>query len=81
MKINIKILHASCCARNSFIKNQLERLANEHDLSVHIEEFSEMQDTLIYGTTEFPALVIDQKVYPYKHYQSDTDLTTLLKAS
>lgn len=78
MKTEIKILHSSCCAKGSPIKAQIEKLASENNISISIEELSELKDTIIYGTMTFPSLVINGNVYDYKHYASDAKLLALL---
>lgn len=81
MCTEIKILHASCCGKNSPIKIQLESLAQENELDLCIEEFSDLKDTMVYGTMTFPSLVIDGQVYDYKRYQSNDKLISILKSN
>jgi hypothetical protein len=80
MQTEIKILHASCCGKQSPIKAQIQNIADQLNLNVHIEELTELSDTMIYGTMIFPSLVINGKVYDYKLYQKDEQLIALLKA-
>lgn len=79
MNTEIKILHSSCCAKGSPIKQQIEQLATKNNLNISIEELSELKDTMIYGTMIFPSLVIKGKVYDYKRYNSDEKLLTLIQ--
>ena len=81
MNTEVKILHSSCCAKGSPIKEQLEKLAQENNLSITIEELSEMQDTMVYGTMSLPSLVINGKVHAYKSFNSDAELLAALKAA
>lgn len=78
MNTEIKILHSSCCAKGSPIKEQIEKIASQNNIIVSIEEFSELKDTMIYGTMSFPSLVINGKVYDYKQHASDTQLLALI---
>lgn len=78
MCTEVKILHASCCGKRSPIKAQIEAIAQQHELNLCIEEFSEMKDTMVYGTMTFPSLVIRGQVYDYKRYQYDDKLITIL---
>ncbi|SEG50709.1 thioredoxin family protein [Algoriphagus boritolerans] len=78
MFTEIKILHSSCCATRSPIKEQIERVASKKNVSVTITELSELKDTMAYGTLTFPALVINGKVYDYKKYQTDEQLESIL---
>ena len=80
MKTDIKILQVSCCSKGSPIKSQIERLAKAHQLLLNIEELSALQDTMVYGTTSFPALVVNGNVYDYKQYQSDAKLLAILQS-
>lgn len=80
MNTEIKILHSSCCAKGAPIKEQLEKIAQENNLSISIEELSELKDTMVYGTMNFPSLVINGKVYDYKSFKSDADILTAIKA-
>lgn len=79
MSTEIKILHSSCCANGSPIKEQLEKIANENDLKVNIEELSDIQDTMAYGTMSFPSLVVDNQVYDFKKLKSDADILSIIK--
>lgn len=79
MKTEIKILHSSCCAKGSPIKAQLEKIAKENELSITIEELSELQETMVYGTMSFPSIVVNKKVYDFKSFKSDAALLTALK--
>lgn len=78
MKTEIKILHAACCAVSSPIRKHIEAVAEKYHKEVHIEEFSELQDVMGYGTTTFPSLVVNGKVYNYKHVNSEAQLVEIL---
>ncbi|WP_196890831.1 thioredoxin family protein [Aureivirga marina] len=79
MSTEIKILHASCCSKTTKIKNQLEKIAKENQLEISIKELSDLKDIMVFGTMTFPSLVINDKVYDYKLYESDAKLISLLK--
>lgn len=78
MKTEIKILHSSCCATGSPVRNQIERVAQKNNIEVAIEELSELQDTMVYGTMTFPSIVVNGKVYDYKKYYKEEQLLTIL---
>lgn len=78
MRTEIKILHSSCCATQSPIKAQIEKIAQENKLEVSITEFSDLKDTMAYGALSFPSLVINGKVYDYKKVSSDDMLLSIL---
>lgn len=79
MNTEIKILHSSCCAKGSPIKEKLEKLAKEYKLAITITELSELQDTMIYGTMSFPSLVVNNKVYDFKSFKSEKEIIRALK--
>lgn len=81
MSTEIKILQSSCCASGSPIKEQLEKIAVENDLNLNIEELSDIQETMAYGTMSFPSLVINDKVYDFKKLKSDDDILSILKSA
>lgn len=78
MKTEVKILHSSCCATGSPIRKHIERVASDNNIDVAIEELSELQDTMAYGTMIFPSLVVKGKVYDYKKYASKERLLSIL---
>jgi len=78
MTTEIKILHSSCCAKGSPIKQQLEKIALANNLSLDIEELSQLEDTMVYGTMSFPSIVINGDVYDYKSFKSDKDIVAAL---
>ena len=80
MCTEVKILHASCCGKNSPIKTQIEELANDYNLNVCIEELSDLKDTMVYGTMTFPSLVIQGQVFDYKKHHTNDKLIKLLKS-
>ncbi|APD06021.1 hypothetical protein UJ101_00474 [Flavobacteriaceae bacterium UJ101] len=78
MRTEIKILHSSCCGKGSPIKEQIENVAKEKGIDFTLEELTEMQDTMVYGTTVFPSIVVNDKVYPYKNYNTNEKLASIL---
>lgn len=71
---DIKILHSSCCATNSPIKSQVEAILTANQVEAKIEELSKLEDTMQYGTMDFPSLVIDGKVVGFKSLRTTEDL-------
>ena len=78
MKTDIKILHSSCCATGSPIKKHIEKIAKDNNIEVSIEELSELQDTMVFGTMTFPSIVVNGKVYDYKKYVTEDSLLSIL---
>jgi hypothetical protein len=78
MKTEIKILHSSCCAKGSPIKDHIETIASKNNIEVSIEELSELKDTMVYGTMNFPSIVVNGKVYDYKQYWTEDKLLSIL---
>lgn len=81
MSTEIKILHSSCCATSSPIKAQLEKIADNNHLDLAIEELSEIQDTMVYGTMTFPSLVVNGQVYDFKKLKTDSEILSALKSA
>ena len=78
MKTEIKILHSSCCVEGSPIKSQIERVALKNNLEVEIEELSELEDTMVFGTMTFPSIVVHGKVYDYRMFYKEEKLLSIL---
>lgn len=78
MRTEIKILHSSCCATESPIKAQIEKIAEENNLEVNITELSDLKDTMAYGPLSFPSLVVNGKVYDYRKISSNEKLLSIL---
>ncbi len=78
MSIKIKILHSACCSVGSPIKRRIENIAAKHDIKVEIEELSDLSETIVYGTSIFPSLVVNGKVYDYKQYHEEQKLLAIL---
>lgn len=81
MKTDIKILHSACCASGSPIKSQIEKVANQNNIQVQIEELSEMADTMVYGTMAFPSIVVNGTVHDYRTVTSEGQLADILKSA
>jgi len=78
MSTEVKILHAACCGKQSPIKTQIEAIAKNNHLNLSIEELFELKDTMQYGAMTFPSIVINGKVFPYKSYQTNEKLLSIL---
>lgn len=78
MKTEIKILHASCCATKSPIKSDIQKIADKNNIEVTIEEYTELKDTMGYGTVTFPSIVVNGKVFDYKKHNTEDTLLPLL---
>ncbi|KXX70316.1 thioredoxin family protein [Flammeovirga sp. SJP92] len=77
---DIKILHQACCGVNPRIRKQIERLASENNMEVMITDITDMMETMQFGTTEFPSLVVDGKVINYRQKNSDAEIIEVLNA-
>jgi glutaredoxin len=77
--MKITILHSACCASESPIKNEITEIATANNIDVNIEELSELQDTITYGTMTFPSIVINGQVYDYKKFRSPKILLAILQ--
>ncbi|MDZ7720860.1 MAG: thioredoxin family protein [Balneolaceae bacterium] len=78
MSTDIKILHSSCCASGSPIKERIKKIAAENSIEISIEELSDIQETAKYGTTTFPSLVAGGEVYDYRKLSTDKEILSIL---
>ncbi|PWJ42916.1 thioredoxin family protein [Sediminitomix flava] len=78
MSTEIKILHSSCCSKNSPIRSQIEAVAKAKGIEVNIQELSDIQETMAYGAMSFPSIVVNGKLYDYKKLSSDDQLAAIL---
>jgi len=79
MSVTVKILQSACnCSSSNEIKDEIKQAASEEGLSVNIKETSDLQETMKYGTTNFPALVIDEEVCSYENIDGREELKQLL---
>lgn len=82
MSITVKILQSACnCSSSNEIKDEIKQAAAEEGVTVEIEETSDLQETMKYGTTNFPALVIDEEVRSYEKIDGLDELKQLLKGT
>ena len=77
--MKVTILHSACCASKSPIKNEISEIATANNIELSIEELSELQDNITFGTMTFPSIVINGQVYDYKKYRSPKMLLALLQ--
>ena len=77
MKKSVIILHSPCCYKNSPIRSRIAEVAKSNHVDLDIKELTDMVDMMQYGTSEFPSLVIDGHVVPYRN-QSDEALSKAL---
>ena len=78
MRTDIKILHSPCCAAESPVKVQIEKVVRENNLDVTITELSEINEIMEFGALSFPAIVVNGKVYDYKKVSRDEALLSIL---
>lgn len=80
MSITVKILQSACnCSSSNHIKDEIKKAADEENLVVKIEETSDLQETMKYGTTQFPSLVVHGKVQSYEKINGTDELKQLLQ--
>lgn len=77
MSHQVKLLQSSCCSHDGALRNQIESAAKTANFDCNVEELSELQDTLQYGTTSFPSLVVDNLVVDLKMFDTDEKLVAL----
>ena len=79
MNHQVKILHSSCCANDTSLKTKIEEATKRTNFQCDIQELSDLQDTLHYGTTNFPSLVVDNYIIDLKMFDSSDKLDALFE--
>ena len=62
MPKEVIILHSACCATNSPVKDEVLTAAKASGVDISIKELSDLIYTMVYGTLDFPALVVNGKL-------------------
>ncbi|MEX1268738.1 MAG: thioredoxin family protein [Balneolaceae bacterium] len=78
MSIDIKILQSTCCGPAAPVREEIEQAAAKAGVSVTIEQPSDLQEIMKYGTMTFPSIVVNGSVYDYEEFGSANDLAELL---
>ncbi|MEX0662391.1 MAG: thioredoxin family protein [Balneolaceae bacterium] len=78
MSIDIKILQSTCCGQVAPVREVIETAATKAGVSVTIEQPSDLQEIMKYGTMIFPSIVVNGRVYDYEQFGSVDDLAKLL---
>lgn len=81
MSIDIKILQSSCCGPSAPVKQEIEEAAARAGVEVNIEQPTDLQEIMKYGTMTFPSIVVNGEVYDYKEFEKPESLINLLTAA
>lgn len=81
MSIDIKILQSACCGPDIPVKEEIETAAVNADVDVTIEQPTELEEIMKYGTMTFPSIVVNGKVHDYSKFKDQEKLEALLKES
>jgi hypothetical protein len=76
MRIDIKILQSACCGPAVPVKEHILKAAG---VEVTIDEPSEIQEIMKYGTLTFPSVVVNGRVHEYKEFENTDELVNLLR--
>jgi glutaredoxin len=79
MSIDIKILQSACCGPAFPVKEEILNAAGMAGVEVTIDEPSEIQEIMKYGTLTFPSIVVNGKVHDYRKFEKIDDLVNLLR--
>lgn len=79
MSIHIKILKSPCCDTGESIEQQLETASKNAEVAIQMETLSDLKETMKYGISNFPSLVIDGKAYNYHNIDDLQALEQILK--
>lgn len=77
MSIDIKILQSSCCGPSVQVKQEIENAAAKAGVEVTIEQPTDLEMIMKYGTMTFPSIVVNGKVYDYKEFENSENLVNL----
>jgi len=79
MRIDIKILQSACCGPAVPVKEHILKAAGLAGVEVTIDEPSEIQEIMKYGTLTFPSVVVNGRVHEYKEFENTDELVNLLR--
>jgi hypothetical protein len=79
MSIDIKILQSACCGPAVPVKEEILKAARQAGVEITIDEPSEIQEIMKYGTLTFPSIVVNGKVHDFSEFEKTDDLVKLLK--
>jgi hypothetical protein len=78
MSIDIKILQSLCCGPSVPVKEEIEAAAARAGVEVAIEQPTDLQEIMKYGTMTFPSIVVNGRVYDYEQVRKPEVLANLL---
>lgn len=81
MSIDIKILQSACCGPDLPIKEEIKNAATNAGVDVTIEQLTELEEIMKYGTMTFPSIAVNEKVHDYSKFKDTENLEALLKES
>ncbi|MEX0929772.1 MAG: thioredoxin family protein [Balneolales bacterium] len=81
MSIDIKILQSSCCGPSAPVREEIEQAAARAGVEVAIEQPTDLQEIMQYGTMTFPSIVVNGQVYDYEEFENGDKLANLLTAA
>ncbi len=78
MSIDIKILQSTCCGPAGDITEDVKEAVAKADIDATIEQPTDLQEVMKYGTMTFPSIVVNGKVYDFEEFGSTDVLADLL---
>ena len=79
MSIDIKILQSACCGPDLPVKDEIKTTATNAGVDVTIEQPTELEEVMKYGTMTFPSIVVNGEVHDYSKFKDQEKLEALLK--
>lgn len=76
--MKIKVLESSCCGTPTQLLNHVKEAVRRLDLDAEILYLTDMQETMQYGITKFPVLVVNEKVMLYGKEADPDEIGKLL---
>lgn len=78
MSIDVKILKSSCCTIGEAITKELTNASEITGVDIRLESLSDLRETMKYGTTNFPSIVVDGEIYHYDEINDQSELEQIL---
>lgn len=75
---SIKVLGSDCCSNCTNLKNKIEEIIKENNLSIDVQKVTDIVEVMKYGVMSAPAVVIDEKVKCSGRIPSDKELNKWL---
>lgn len=77
--MEIKVLESSCCGTPTKMLDHVKEAVSKLGIQAEIKHLTDLQETMQYGITKFPVLVVNEKVLLYGKDAGSDEISQLLK--